>query len=362
MGSFFYMTELKNIASNNFVFTCPDCGCKFGIPMEPVFWGIYTMADCVCDCCENPYDHSLATANAEEVFAVSGKTGKTTGNDALIRTITSGDLCHRAQVQALVWKEYKEVVLLNCLAATPDEVVQKMVHYYRIRQAHPERGLVVLLPACMAWLVPDGAAEVWIVEAPWAELGKRIVSLDKFVKEKLATYTSVWLADTSGIGRTALPDGYDFFKLSKQAQPYLTLVYRPDEYWFVLPSWLEKRKAHPLVKKVLRYRQKLFFRKLIRRVHRQTGKPIVFYVLGMAVPFLEQERNLSDLCTLEPDRQQYQHWLQIYAQSRLVLAQQAELLRVPQELAGEVLEVDVQQYPTASALARRIATVLSAKN
>ncbi len=108
---------------------------------------------------------------------------------------------HNKAMDLKIYKETlkpvkNEVLVLNCLDSCFGHVIWKLFNVQRHLQNDAHLDLIVILPEQMKWLVPDGVAELWLVKCKLYELKYRIKHFDKWMKNELNRFTSVYLSKT----------------------------------------------------------------------------------------------------------------------------------------------------------------------
>jgi len=65
----------------------------------------------------------------------------------------------------------RDVILVNALEPTYGHILQRLFSIDAFKDEVGDADLVVIVPRLAAWMVPDGVAETWIVDAPQRQLG-----------------------------------------------------------------------------------------------------------------------------------------------------------------------------------------------
>ncbi|MGB8509699.1 MAG: hypothetical protein WCD76_15035 [Pyrinomonadaceae bacterium] len=134
----------------------------------------------------------------------------------------------------------RPVVLLNCLDTLYGHSLLKLLNaqYYLDRQHDVD--LVVLVPSFLAWMVPDGVAQVWMVGLPLRRGTEWNEWLAREIRSRVEAFASVQLGHALSHPR---PDEYDIerftrvepFPLSEWGarlnRPAVTFIWRDDRQW-----------------------------------------------------------------------------------------------------------------------------------
>jgi hypothetical protein len=134
----------------------------------------------------------------------------------------------------------KPVVLLNCLDTLYGHSLLKLLNaqYYLDRSADVD--LVVLVPSLLAWMVPDGVAQVWSVGLPLGRGTEWNEWLAREIRRRVETFDSVSLSHALSHPR---PDEFDIERFTRVRpfplgewdarleRPMVTFIWRDDRPW-----------------------------------------------------------------------------------------------------------------------------------
>jgi hypothetical protein len=130
--------------------------------------------------------------------------------------------------------EVGEAVFLNCLDFVYGHAVHKLLNAQRHLDDPDGPSLVLMVPAALASLVPEGAAEVWMVDEPFQRLRGWIRALEADVLRELARFDRCLLStcyphphpSTWDIERfTGLLEG------ERLGKPSIVMSVREDRLW-----------------------------------------------------------------------------------------------------------------------------------
>lgn len=245
----------------------------------------------------------------------------------------------------------RKVVLLNCLDTLYGHSLLKLLNaqYYINRS---DVSLIVLLPAFLEWLVPDGAAEAWIVDLPlrrgtqWNDWLAREISL------RLDAFPDVFLS--AGFSHPH-PDDFEIqrftrvkpFPLENWAEsaadsPRVTFIWRDDRLWETAAGGETSNRFGKIKQR---------FGKLRDGVNEQLRKVTQFAELlrrdvpklDFAVAGIGQAKGLpgwiSDLRLTGLDADAERAWCERYARSHAVVGVHGSNMLLPSAHAGAVVEL-----------------------
>lgn len=134
----------------------------------------------------------------------------------------------------------KHVVLLNCLDTLYGHSLLKLLNaqYYLDRRADVD--LVVMVPSMLAWMVPDGAAQVWSVGLPLRRGTEWNDWLAREVRRRVEAFGAASLSHALSHPR---PDEFDIERFTRVkpfpleewdarlSRPTVTFIWRDDRPW-----------------------------------------------------------------------------------------------------------------------------------
>jgi hypothetical protein len=134
----------------------------------------------------------------------------------------------------------RPVVLLNCLDTLYGHSLLKLLNaqYYLDRRADVD--LVIMVPSFLAWMVPDGAAQVWVVGLPLRRGTEWNDWLAREVRRRVEAFDRVSLSHALSHPR---PDEFDIERFTRVKpfplgewdarleRPTVTFIWRDDRPW-----------------------------------------------------------------------------------------------------------------------------------
>lgn len=339
----------------NYPLHCVGCGSKRTEPIDFFFSGAQSLVDCRCEECGTEFYDLLPTAHGLH-FAVSfsknGKFMRFTEQarlwlaepliDAVLRQKSA-----KCPIRNELFFETKNAVLLNCLDACYGHVFLKLLN----AQFHLENreDLIVLIPASFRWLVPDGVAEVWSVEAPLSAFRKKIEGLNEFIKvqsqrfERLSLSPAYIHPDSTRIRFELFLKERKFdLKEFAQKQPTICFVIREDRLWLGGILWsffyraAKKIGLHVLLPIFLK-RQRNLFRRTASRIRRGVAD-CRFIVTGVGRR-INYSMFADDVRSGSPTELTERSWCTLYAQAHVVIGVHGSGMLIPTALSAGFLEI-----------------------
>jgi hypothetical protein len=223
----------------------------------------------------------------------------------------------------------RPVVFLNCLDTLYGHVLLKLLN----AQAYIDRSdvdLIVMLPASFAWLVPDGAAQVWLVDLPLARGTEWNDGLASEIATRLGAFAEVHLSIARSHPRA---EDYDIERFTRVKpfplaewrmrveRPTVTFIWREDRTWNTGIRRSQQRNVASL-EKTLR-----------RRI-----PAIDMGVVGIGTPG-GLPPSIHDLRLGSIDVCAERAWCERYAASHLVIGVHGSNMLLPSAHAGGVIEL-----------------------
>jgi hypothetical protein len=341
---------------SQFGWKCPACGCQLSEAKSILFQGQHVLADISCTCCDVEYFQTYPVGHGA-VFPVSftkageksiyGQVTKWWMAKPLIDSIVSNEQ-FEPSIDVVVYRKFENGIILNCLDDCWGHVFMKLLNAQKHLDDNPETGLILLIPASFKWLIPEGIAEAWLVNAPLIDFRKRIFNLETFVKTQFGRFGRVSLSeadirpnlsnlDTSKFTKT---EKFDFVSTDQLA---ITFIWREDRFWQTskVEEWMflasTKFKLFDFVKPFFARRQMAHFdslAKIISKVHpHATIKLVGIGKLMNANSFILDVRETEYSESIETE------FCRIYAQSHVVVGVHGSNMLLPTTLAGGFVDL-----------------------
>ena len=139
----------------------------------------------------------------------------------------------------------RPVVLLNCLDTLYGHCLLKLLNAQRHLDRRADFDLVVMVPSVVAWMVPDGAAQIWEVDLPLGRGAEWNEWIAREVRRRVEEFGDVSLSRAHSHPR---PDEYDIERFTRVrpfplaewearlVAPAVTFIWRDDRRWEAMPA------------------------------------------------------------------------------------------------------------------------------
>ena len=255
---------------------CPKCGAVDPASNGLVVPGVHVLGEYACMRCGYAFladlpvgfavDHGIAIGKEDGAMhdAKGAELWVTTPLMNSFRAPSNEEV----RIERQVLKPCKRVVVLNTLDFLYGHVLLKLWNAQYYLDAHPDLGLVILMPRSFEWLVPKGTAEVWLVDQNLGKAHGWYRSIDRQVNEFMAAYDEVYMGkgyahpDKSKVDIERFT-GVPAFDLARftTAPKHITFVLREDRLWF--RNALHKFKYRALMKLGMKGVARWYFLSLI---------------------------------------------------------------------------------------------------
>lgn len=352
------MLNLK-ISSIPVTFICPDCNCAFGESKDLLFQGMHVLVECICECCDHTYFHTLPNGHTHFFpIAFSSITSSVSCNDQvfgwlakpLVDSVRKNKTI-QATIERILLSSSKEVILLNCLDSCYGHVLLKLFSTHRYIQKYPSKGIIILIPASFRWLVPDGVAEIWTISTSLKNFSYKISSLDEFSKGAIEKFDSFELANVPIYPELTQDELRQYieqkpFDLTEfENRPFtLSFILREDRFWTGSPIdefFLRVSISLgilPLMKPYFRMRQHRNVNVLARKLIKAFSPNLILYAIGIGkegglIKEIQDRRTLAIVEKLE------KKWCSLYASSHVVIGIHGSNMLLPTFLAAGYINI-----------------------
>lgn len=339
---------------------CFSCAAA-NVPIKSiVFLNMHVLADCACAQCGQEFWYTLPVGHTVAMPIKIAKNGKASAypeaaeawlarplHDALFR---HASVEVEIQKKVLIPHAHTEAILLNTLDSCYGHVFTKLWNAQLLLKKEPDKAIIVLVPEQLAWLVPEGVAEVWSVKAPLHQLDKRLTPLDSFVKQELQRFNRVSLSPAYPHLNTATLDMAALLKANRfplahfsERKPRFTFCLREDRFWhasvagFLLFKVCVKLKILASTKQFFIREQNRLIGKTVKHIQRQLGE-VQFTATGLGktgrLPaIVDDQRTGSITAAVEAQ------WKEAYAKSQVVIGVHGSNMLIPTSLAAGFIEI-----------------------
>lgn len=239
----------------------------------------------------------------------------------------------------------RPVVFLNCLDTLYGHVFLKLLNaqalidvssapHSKARGAElhdrPDLDLIVMVPESFAWLVPDGAAQVWLVDLPLARGTEWNDGLAGEIAARLGAFAEVHLSIARSHPRA---EDYDIERFTR-VKPFVLAEWRKRvERPTVTFIWRDDRRWNAGIRRSQQRNVEKF-----ERVLRRSIPTIDVGVAGVGTPGGLPD-SIRDLRLPSLDASAERAWCERYAASHLVIGVHGSNMLLPTAHAGGVVEL-----------------------
>jgi hypothetical protein len=339
---------------------CAACG-KDIQPTDWMITGMHCMASLTCANCGHAY-YSEIPVNAGAFYPgmLDAKTGARvddmpfenwylTGLEEAFKNKKDEPVSLTVQKNRALGE--RPVLILNTIDATYGHAVYELFNasYYLQKK---EFDLVILVQKHLHWLVPEGAAQVWVADISFSKAVNWFSSLDRQIKELLKDIPDVFICRSF-----VQADSHDFniedytrikpFPLSewdeRLVHPTLTFIWRTDRFWKrVLPRTVDNRYSRKLFPGLLSsIRKKRQFKWILRfseKIKEQIPS-VDFAIAGMDNREPALPRWIKDFRYPTHEDATAREQMERYAKSHLVAGCNGSSLLLPGCLSGGVINI-----------------------
>jgi hypothetical protein len=331
---------------------CPACKNDCVHINDVFFHGTHILTDCFCSSCQFNFFQTLPVGHAIFFPVAFLKDGSQSWFDSrasiwfarpLINSVVFRQ-SETASFEVESLKKYEEVIIVNCLDSCFGHVFTKLWNVESLLANHPKKGIIVLIPANCAWLVPAGVAEIWKVNAPMKAFEKKIAGLDSFVKTQWNRFQKVWLSnsypypDQHSVSLEKFVKRERFNLRDFEKDTHITFVLREDRFWHnsILLDFLfklsVKSKTQKLFSWIFIQRQNRLVKNTIRLVLKQLPGA-TFSICGLgkhgAYPMYINDCR-STIINLEVEKK----WTEVFSLSNIVIGVHGSSMLIPTSLAA----------------------------
>lgn len=325
---------------------CPHCSNR----LEVLGWkipGMRALADLHCSTCQREYYGDLGMGQALYtpmlLERATGVVYDRNGVDWFADWLRESYAKRSSEPLSFVVEKRRpvtrKVVLLNCLDTLYGHCLLKLLNaqYYLDKNV----DLILLVPSFLAWLVPEGVAEVWTVELPLRRGTEWNERLAAEIQTRAMEFESVDLS--IAMSHPAAKD-YDIerftgvkpFPLDEWSQrldqPTVTFIWRDDRTWS-----LKSRAGRLLSSSSLKVQQKLVVE--LAEALRAQWPALDFGVAGLSKLAQPLPSWIKDLRLKSLNSGQERSWCERYSNSHVVIGLHGSNMLLPTGHAGALVEL-----------------------
>jgi hypothetical protein len=231
----------------------------------------------------------------------------------------------------------RHITILNCIDYLYGHCLLKLLNA-EVHLEDETRGLVVIVPRFLLWLVPDGVAEIWQVDLPLSRARNYFPSLHQRICRELERFDSVLLSEAY-----PHPHSFTIHRYTRVAahnyesrEFRITFIWRSDRWW-IGPHWVSRMLRRAGFSKILCEWQKRRVCNLFSRLRRKL--PETTFTLGglgteCSFPSWIDDRRVTAF-TDETERA----LCKVYAESRVVVGVHGSNMLLPSAEAGMCVDL-----------------------
>ncbi|HZI16999.1 MAG TPA: hypothetical protein VEY09_00240 [Pyrinomonadaceae bacterium] len=248
----------------------------------------------------------------------------------------------------------RPVVLLNCLDTLYGHSLLKLLNAQHYLDRRPDVDLIVVVPDALAWMVPDGVAQTWVVGLPLRRGTEWNDWLAREIRRRVETFGSVSLSTAPSHPR---PVDYDIERFTRVRpfpleewgarllRPRVTFAWRDDRCWEV-PRDRSAAQRPGGIRRLTRRSpaapagQASLVSELAEAL--RAGRPALdFAVAGLAESVSRGEFPpwVEDLRSTGVSEETERRWCLLYAGSHVVVGVHGSNMLLPSGHAGSVVEL-----------------------
>lgn len=350
------LVPIVPIVFNQFV--CPSCGEQQVNGKDLYFPGIHVMATYTCSNCNVVFERDLPIGFANDhPLAVDLKTNEllnTTNAPDWLTTPFEANYHDRkdseVQVNINVYKQFKEVIILNCNDFLYGHVLLKLYNAQHYLDHHKDKGLIIIAPKMYSWMIPDGIAEYWEVEMGIGKLQKWHNQINAEIQAQLPRFETVHLGrgyshpEFNKVDIERYIDVSPFPLEEFDERPlHITFVSRTDRLWY-------RNGVAKFVYRVLRklglkdsfgryyvWAQDKLMKQTISKIKRLVPNA-TFSVVGIGNPTF-RSRTAQDLRTNKMNPEVELEWCRAYGKSQMVIGVHGSNMLLPTAFSAGCVEI-----------------------
>lgn len=251
-------------------------------------------------------------------------------------------------------REHKKLcgraVLLNCLDTLYGHSLLKLLNAQYYLERRSDIDLIVMIPGCLEWMVPDGVAQTWVVGLPLREGTRWSDWLAGEIKRRIAKLEECYLSLAISHPHPADYDIERFTRVpafpvgeweARLRQPAVTFIWREDRLWSGPRAHAEGRLSK--LKRRLTRAEDLLSKQAGRVTAlaeelRERWPELDFAVAGLGQPG-GLPSWISDLRRPAVGAADERVWCERYASSHIVVGVHGSNMLLPSAHAGSVVDL-----------------------
>jgi hypothetical protein len=247
----------------------------------------------------------------------------------------------------------RPVVLLNCLDTLYGHSLLKLLNAQYYLDRRRDVDLIVIVPSFLAWMVPDGVAQVWTVGLPLRRGTEWNDRLAREISRRVEAFESVSLGHALSHPR---PDEYDIERFTRVETfpleewgarlktPTVTFIWRDDRPWRAAtdaPATRLERLRRSLAPAARATGGQHLLVSTLAKALRRDWPTLDFAVAGLSEAGRDEPLPawVKDLRRPSIDEAAERRWCERYAASHVVVGMHGSNMLLPSAHAGAVVEL-----------------------
>ena len=325
--------------------TCPRCG--GGLHAKKILWqGIHVCVMSTCSSCGREIIGDLPVGHAAGApYQIDRENDRLFGpaasriwlGEPLLRSLRSPSL-EAMPLQVRKFIETRHAVILNCIDFLYGHSLLKLLNAERHLRSAPGHGLIVMAPKFLAWLIPQGVAEAWIVDLPLSKARSFYPDLDRQIEQECRRFETVFVSRALphpkefNISRLTSVEKHEF----GEARFRVAFVWREDRLWCgskLATGGLRRVGLRTLAVLWQKLKVMSLFRRLRRHLPEATFTVVGLGKTGRFPSWIEDSRTCGYSEEIE------RRHCRIYSESRLIVGVHGSNMLLPSGLGGLTIDL-----------------------
>lgn len=336
------MLEIKPIIQQNS--SCPHC--QTDLKSKDILWqGMHVCVNSRCPNCEAKIVEDLRVSHAikhsyqidlDKKLLFGSSQSKQWLGEPLFNSLQNPQE-NSIEITQEIFQEHRQVIILNCIDFLYGHCLLKLLNVHRHLQNQADYGLIVIIPKLLRWMVPEGVAEIWVVDISLKNSQTYYKSIEEFVNRQLERFGKVYISKAY-----SHPSNFNITDFTRIEQHNLdsdkfkiTFIWREDRIWInpMIAKILKKVK----LQEVALFLQNRKIQRLFRNLKfKLTYAEFAVVGLGTTTKFPDW---IQDIRVNKFDETQEKIACQYYRDSRLVIGIHGSNMLIPSAHAGMTIDL-----------------------
>jgi hypothetical protein len=139
-------------------------------------------------------------------------------------------------IQTVTRRPVRRPVVVNCIEYYYGHCLGRLYDLPNVVAGNPDRDVIAIVQRPIAWMVPDGVAELWIVDTPLSEGHAYSPALAAELKRRITQFDECGVDGSSITGSVDITkltriEPFDWLAEASLGRPVVTFVIREDRCW-----------------------------------------------------------------------------------------------------------------------------------